>query len=217
MNHTRTDKEERGIDEFHLDYCFPGDEFGFKLTILVAVEKYSGMKASIVVPTKGADGSFAARQAIELINECGNKDADIILKLDQEPAIKYLVDDIMKNRTGAKTIPELAPEKSSGSSGVVERAVQTIEGQIRSMKSALDMRYKTKISVEHPVVTWMCVQAGYLLNRLEVGRDGKTAYERSKGKRAKVLGVEFGKKVLWKARAPGHLMQKMETTCPSRF
>ena len=64
MNNTKTDKEERGIDEFHLDYCFPGDEFGLKLTILVAVEKYSGMKASIVVPTKGADGSFAARQAL---------------------------------------------------------------------------------------------------------------------------------------------------------
>ena len=115
-----------------MDYCFPGDEFGFKLTILVVVERYSGMKASIVVPTKGADGSFAARQAIELINECGNKDVDIILKTDQEPAIMSLVDDIMKNRTGAKTIPEQSPKKSSGSNGIVERAVQTVEGQIRS-------------------------------------------------------------------------------------
>ena len=211
MNHMKSEKEERGIDEFHMDYCFPGDEFGFKLTILVVVERYSGMKASIVVPTKGSDGSFAARQAIELMNECGNKDVDIILKTDQEPAIKYLVDDIMKNRTGAKTIPEESPKKSSGSNGIVERAVQTVEGQIRSMKSALDMRYKTKISAEHPVVVWMCTHAAYLLNRLEVGRDGKTSYEKSKGKKAKVLGIEFGEKVLWKARPAGPYMQKIET------
>ena len=34
--------------------------------------------------------------------------------------------------------------------------------------------------------------AAYLLNRLEVGKDGKTAYERAKGKLATVVGLEFG-------------------------
>ena len=94
MNHTRVNTDERGLDEFHMDYCFPGDEFGFKLVILVVVERYTGMKASIVVPRKGSTGNFAARRAIELINECGNKDVDIIVKTDQEPSIEYLVDDI---------------------------------------------------------------------------------------------------------------------------
>ena len=42
------------------------------------------------------------------------------------------------------------------------------------------------------------------MNRLEVGKDGKTAYERCKGKKAKVLGFEFGEK--WKAR-PGTTYQ----------
>ena len=45
MNHSKQDRTERGIDEFPMDYCFPGDEFGFRLAILVLVEKYSGMKA----------------------------------------------------------------------------------------------------------------------------------------------------------------------------
>ena len=30
--------------------------------------------------------------------------------------------------------------------------------------------------------------------RLEVGKDGKTAYERAKGKKATVVGIEFGEK-----------------------
>ena len=32
MNHSRQPREERGLDEFHLDYWFPGDEFGHRLT-----------------------------------------------------------------------------------------------------------------------------------------------------------------------------------------
>ena len=39
MNHNNQDRSERRLDEFHMDYCFPGDEFGYKLTILVVVEK----------------------------------------------------------------------------------------------------------------------------------------------------------------------------------
>jgi hypothetical protein len=42
--------------------------------------------------------------------------------------------------------------------------------------------------------------AAYLLNRLEVGKDGKTVYERAKGKMGSVVGVEFGEKVLWKKK-----------------
>ena len=56
----------------------------------------------------------------------------------------------------------------------------------------------------------MAEYAGYLLNRLEVGKDGKTAYERTKGKAASVLGVEFGEKLLWKKKA-GQKMDKVST------
>ena len=36
------------------------------------------------------------------------------------------------------------------------------------------------------------------MKRLEVSVDGKTAYGRCKGKRDRVLGLEFAEKVLWK-------------------
>ena len=122
---------------------------GHKLTILGGVERYSGMKMCSVVPTKGATGAYAARKVIELVDECGNKDANIILKTDQEPSIKYLVDDVLKFRTGAKTMVEESPKKSSGSNGIVERAIQTCEGPIRSLKSQLNDRYMVHIATEH--------------------------------------------------------------------
>ena len=82
----------------------------------------------------------------------------------------------------------------------MERAAQTIEGQIRVMKSALEGRMGKKVDAEKKIVTFMAEYAGYLVNRLEVGKDGKTAYERSRGKKAKVIGVEFGEKLLWMKR-----------------
>ena len=62
MGHQRRSRDEEGLTEYHLDYCFPGDDMGFKVTILIGIEKYSGMKMAQVVPTKGSSGEFAARK-----------------------------------------------------------------------------------------------------------------------------------------------------------
>ena len=72
---------------------------------------------------------------------------------------------------------------------------------------ALEDRIGQEIDAEANVVTFMAEYSGYLLNRLEVGKDGKTAYERTKGKAATVLGIEFGEKLLWRKNA-GQKMNK---------
>ena len=43
------------------------------------------------------------------------------------------------------------------------------------------------------------------MNRLEVSVDGKTEYERCKEKKAEVLGLEFGEKVLWMSTAGANM------------
>ena len=44
-DHRRKNEEaENGIPEYHLDYCFPGDEDGERLTVLDGVERHSRMK-----------------------------------------------------------------------------------------------------------------------------------------------------------------------------
>ena len=105
---------------------------------------------------------------LELISECGDKDRDVIVKTDQEPAIKFLVDDVCMARTGVRTIHELAPKNLKGSNGIVERAVLSVEQFVRTLKSALDERMAVKIDTLHPVLTWLCGYAGLLLNRFEV-------------------------------------------------
>ena len=52
----------------------------------------------------------------------------------------------------------------------------------------------------HGVWSWLVEYAGLLITGCEVGSDVKTAYERMKGKTARIYGVEFGEKVLWKRK-----------------
>ena len=46
------------------------------------------------------------------------------------------------------------------------------------MKSAFEERIGEKVAADEKVVMFMAEHAAYLLNRLDVGADGKTAYER---------------------------------------
>ena len=57
-----------------------------------------------------------------------------------------------------------------------------------------------EVNAKEAIVTFMPEYAAYLLNRGAQGKDGKTSYERCKGKRATVLGIEFGEKLLYKIR-----------------
>ena len=92
---------------------------------------------------------------------------------------------------------EESPVGSSGSNGTVERVAQGLEGQVRALLSGLEERVGRRMGPSEAVVQFIPEYAAHLLKRLEVGKDGKTAYERVKGKKATALGVEFGEKVLW--------------------
>ena len=203
LDHRKGIDEERGLSEYSFDYCFPGDEFGFKLTILVGKERNTGMSMATAVPVKGSSGKFSAQKIMELIQECGDGATDIIVKSDQEPAITILMKDLMEERgdvKGRRTILEESPVKSKGSNGQIERGVQMVEGHIRTMKSTFEERVKGQVDAERRIVYFMAEYAAYLSNRLEVGKDGKTAHERSKGKRPTVLGIDFGEKLMWLKR-----------------
>ena len=61
------------------------------------------------------------------------------------------------------------------------------------------------------IMAWMAEYAAHLLNRFEVGKDGTTAYERCKGKKAKHMGVEFGEGILWRRTPVGGALGKLGT------
>ena len=173
---------------------------GYKLTVSVGRERVTGASFATAVPTKGSTGRFTIEKMIEFVEELGDGSQQIVVKTDQEPSIEAVVGDLVKEREERRTIVEESPKQSSGSNGIVERCMQGIEVHLRVMLLEFESRVGEEVDAKEPIVTCMPEYVAYLLNRLEVGKDGKTAYERIKGKVGSVVGVEFVEKVLWKKK-----------------
>ena len=184
--------EEPTMQEFHFDWAFPGEEDGSgMLKVLVGRMRGVKMTMSTVHPSK-TTGEFIAKRVMAFLRECGCEMIDITIKTDQEPVMMSMVENLCRERArnGAmRTVVEHSPAYQSRSNGVVERAVQSVEAQMRVIRSSLEDRVEAKLGGNHAAWAWIAEYASYLLNRFEVGKDGKTAYERCKGKKARVMGV----------------------------
>ena len=62
-----------------------------------------------------------------------------------------------------------------------------------------------KIDAREKIVNFIPEYASYLMNRLEVGKDGKVAYDGETRKKPIVLGVEFAGKLLYKVKPTAKL------------
>ena len=211
-SHQRT-KEKPGMSEVHFDFFFMGKEGqpGRTIPIAAVKERLTGMLMASVVPTK-TTGTFIAQRVMAFLQEVGCEFGDLTVKSDQEEAIKGVVRDVGRLRAasgGGRYVEECSPVGASASNGVVERGIQSIEGQVRVLLDALESRWKVKIPVDHPVICYIIEYAAFVINRFEVGHDGKTNFERCKGKKAKTLGIEFGEAVHWKRKPIGGALGKL--------
>ena len=93
----------------------------------------------------------------------------------------------------------------------VPRATTLLRGRSRRCRSDIEGRWGLKIDATHSIWPWIAEHAGFLLTRFEFGRDGKTAYDRLKGKSAKVQGMALAEGILWIRKRAGGLLGKF--TC----
>ena len=146
------------------------------------------------VPRKGVDDSLC-RAIVEDLDTMGHK--SVTLKGDQEPALNCLIEVIKAAWNGNASL-ENSPVGESESNGAVERAIQTWEGQVRTMKDALEFRMGCAIPPDHDIMTWLVAHAATLLRRCSVGEDGRSAHDRLKARRCKRPFGEFGEKVWYR-------------------
>ena len=97
--HRRDDGKVRNLPEYSWDYCFPGDELGFKWTVLVGKERTTGSVMATTVPMKGfGTGKFSIDKCLEFVHENGDSSRDIIIKGDQENSLEHVLDEIVRAR-----------------------------------------------------------------------------------------------------------------------
>ena len=185
----RIHQRDDGLLEINVDYCFRGTEGNSTEPILVLRERPHRMTMSTVVPMKGASVEWCVKRVLAFVRELGLEGSDLVLKSNQEPAVVAMISE-MAGRRKAKTFPEHSPVASSQSNGYIERAIQSVSGQVRVLLDALETRMGQSCRGSGIVaLTWLVEYAAVLWNRYAVSSDGKTAYERMRGKKSRVLGI----------------------------
>ena len=191
-HHRRHPELPLSIPEVAADYCFPRDHAGAEFAvILVMRDRESKMLVAHVVPHKGAEQEWVTEQCVRDLRLLGHH-GDLVLKSDQEAAIKDLLTNVAALRGNKRTKVEHSPVGDSRANGLAERAVQTLEKQLRVMKLAFETRVGERLSVHHPLFAWLVEHAANVLNNYLVGSDGKCPVQRLRGRAASQFVLEFG-------------------------
>ena len=111
---------------------------------------------STVVPRK-TTGEFVSKRVVAFMKELGCEMSVVTLKTDSEPAL-VAVADVAKVRA-SRGAQRTSPAYSSKSNGV-----QTIQGVVRTLRSAIEEKWMVKLDPENVLWTWLVEYAGWLVN-----------------------------------------------------
>ena len=139
---------------------------------------------------KGASVECPVRRILAFWKEIVLEGADIVLNSDQENSILDVLNTMGSRRpAGSKvelldeedkgesapshpqgrSIHESSPVGSSGLNGFIERGVQFVEGQARTIKLAFEFHSGTEVPDDHNIIPWIIEYPGVLLNMYSVG------------------------------------------------
>ena len=80
-------------------------------------------------------------------------------------------------------------KKESKNNGAVEKAVQTWEGQFRTLKSHIEFELARAIPKDHPALQWCAWWAAQVVNRATVKHNGRRVVEYMTGHKNKASVV----------------------------
>ena len=133
----------------------------------------------------------------------------VILKSDGESSITALKDAVKASCDVSMGV-EVRPMGASQANGDVERAVRTVQGQVRTMKSALDSNYKTGFGEIHALIPRFVSYASSVINKFTVDTGGNTAHERCRGRKFNRQLPEFGECVMFHKTLSNKHGEKLE-------
>ena len=172
---------------------------GATLTMLVVQESQCRSVWAYAVESKGTSEDWLPLQILEDMETVGMKEEKMVVKSDQEVAITDLAREIAKLRESSYgTSIEQSAVGESDSNATVERAIQDVEGQIRTLRASLEGKIQQKVRLTNPVVPWMVRHAAALITRCRIRPSGKTSLEMIRGRRTNAQIAEFGESVLFK-------------------
>lgn len=163
------------------------------MPIIVMVDRHSEYVSADMIPHKGNYPHVVKRLAQKL-KTLGYK--RLVLKSDPEPAIQSLKEAIIRERPD-DIMFEDPPVYSHQSNGLVERTISKVQGQVRTMRSALESRVKARVRRSWDIVPWLVRHAAATLSRSNVGEDGETPHSRVRGRKFRGACCELGEIIMY--------------------
>jgi hypothetical protein len=134
-----------------------------------------------------------------------------VFKSDGEAAILALKAAVAAALPDCEVVPEEALVGHSQSNGEAEIANRAVSGTTRTMLDALRTNYGRDIPSKHPILKWLVQWSAQCLTRFQVSSDGKTAWQRERGRPWRRALPEFGESVEYiPIRASGGRQNKLE-------
>ena len=193
------------MSKFATDFVFIG-EVGTPITTLAGFDELTKAFFANVVPCKRTSHGYAERELAHNVLSAGHQ--KVIWQSYQEPSI---IDVKHKADTHIPTeiVYEESPVGDSNANGSIERANQTIQGQIRAIKDYTERQIGATIGLDRSVVKWLVRHAAWTLTTFHAGSDGMTSHQRIRGKPLNQQIAAFGKRILFKPHKTTGPQQKL--------
>ena len=149
----------RDLPELQVDYMFIGRRGEEKLICALHAIDTEFLARTVIRADKGPI-DFVIQGVLEFLRKIGRK--RIVIRSDNEPAVKALVQEVALHREDETVIEEILVMTS------------------QALRIDMEKRFGDKFPVLHAVYSWILRHSGWLLNRFCVGRDGYTAFQRYK-------------------------------------
>ena len=219
-------KEDKRLPTVSIDYFFMGSAGTIEFEEsaenkdampMLAVKDHTarGIFAE-VVPRKGEDQAVV-RRLRSIIDFLGYK--RLLFKSDQEAAILALKRRVSEEMPQVEFLMEESPVGDSRANGTIEVAVREVGRLVRTLKDAVEFKCKVQIPSTHPILTWLVKHASAILTRYQVGKDGRTAWELTRGKPYRRKMLPFAEMVEYiPTKKSGERMHKLDArTRPGIF
>ena len=143
------------MSKFSTNYMFMGEN-GTPITIVAGYDGLTRAFFANVVPCKGTSHAYAEEALAHNVLSTGHQ--KVILQSDQVPRIINV-----KHKAGAHIPTEIvfegSPVGDSNANGSIERAIQTIQGQIRAIKDYTERQIGATIGLDSSVLKWLARHA----------------------------------------------------------
>ena len=209
--HKSTNESKNYIPVISMDYMYMNETMDESNNpILVVHDSVSEGVWAIFARRKG-DSAYVTQKVVHIISRLGY--SKIIIKSDQEPAIKAVECKIKENifedmkklqsdikeTCGCQVVVQHSPVGESAANGAIENAIQRVQGQIRAIKLDLETNIKAKLNPSQSVWPWLIEYAAQTLLYWRVtGEDGLTAIQRIRGRSTTAPRPRFGERVMYK-------------------